>query len=225
MDASMADAMAMAEMGMPMDAPWTRVEVLSTIAMWTVMMVGMMTPSALPVLLVVAKSAGTRGEGRIPASALAFGAGYLIVWCGFSVVAGLAQWLLHDAALLSPAMAAASPRIAAGILVGAGVYQLTPLKRACLLHCQSPISFLMAHWRQGLAGSLRMGLHHGVYCLGCCWAIMLVLFVVGVMNLAWVAAIGVFVLLEKTGFFGLMLSRFAGAGLVIWGGILLLRSA
>ena len=214
-----------AAMGMSMmDLPWTMADVLFTFAMWTVMMVGMMAGSAAPVLLLFAASRAKRAEPGVKFSVLMFGLGYLAVWTGFSAGAALAQWALHEAAMLSPAMSASSPYLAGAILIGAGAYQLTPWKGACLTHCQSPLGFLMAHWREGPTGALRMGIHHGVYCLGCCWAIMCVLFVVGVMNLVWVAVLTVFVLIEKVGPAGTMVARLAGGAMVI-AGIVKLASA
>jgi predicted metal-binding membrane protein len=125
--------------------------------------------------------------------------------------------------MLSPAMKTASPWVGGAILIAAGVYQLTPSKRACLAHCQSPLGFLMSHWRNGTAGALRMGIAHGAYCVGCCWALMCVLFVVGVMNLAWVAALSVFVLVEKVGPAGQIVARIAGAGMVAAGILMWVR--
>lgn len=126
--------------------------------------------------------------------------------------------------MLSPAMAARSSWISGLILTAAGAYQLTSLKRACLVHCRNPLDFLMTHWRRGVTGAFQMGLHHGMYCLGCCWALMVILFAVGIMNLAWVAAIAVFVLIEKTARPGALLSKLAGAALVATGVVILLRS-
>jgi len=147
--------------------------------------------------------------------------GYMTVWVGFSAAATLAQWALHDAALLSASMAVASPRVAGALLVAAGAYQLTPAKRACLEHCQSPLGFLMSHWRDGPVGTYQMGLRHGIYCLGCCWALMAVLFAVGVMNLVFVAALALFVLLEKTGPAGLLVARAGGVLLLAAGAFML----
>jgi predicted metal-binding membrane protein len=146
-----------------------------------------------------------------------FGAGYLAVWTGFSAVAGLSQWLLHRAALLSPAMASATPRLGGGLLIAAGVYQWLPLKGACLMHCRSPLGFFSHAWREGAAGALLMGLRHGLYCVGCCWLLMALLFMAGVMNLLWVAAIAGFVLVEKVVPGGRLLGKVAGALLVAWG--------
>jgi predicted metal-binding membrane protein len=141
----------------------------------------------------------------------------LLVWAGFSAVAAVAQWALHETAMLSAAMSASSPYVAGAILVAAGVYQLTPWKGACLQHCRSPLGFLMSNWRDGNLGALRMGFAHGAYCLGCCWALMCVLFVVGVMNLLWVAALTVFVLFEKVGPAGVIVSRTAGVAMIVLG--------
>jgi len=215
MSAAAADATLMAAMGMAMNTPWTWPDLWLTFAMWSVMMVGMMAPSVTPMLLLAA-NAPRDARGRVP-PAIGFGVGYLVVWIGFSAVATLAQWGLHEAALLSPAMAASSPRLGGVILIGAGLYQLTPLKHACLTHCRSPIDFLMTHWRGGATGSVRTGLHHGWYCLGCCWALMAVLFAVGIMNLAWVAALAVLVLVEKLAPAAGLVSRSAGAALVVAG--------
>jgi predicted metal-binding membrane protein len=216
MTAAMADADAMRAMGMPMEQPWTITDVGFAFVMWVVMMAGMMGPSAAPVLLVVAKAARARGESS--RTTFLFGAGYFAVWTGFSIVATLAQWVLHNAALLSSSMAAVSPRAAGIALVVAGLYQLTPEKRACLQHCRNPIDFLMMHWRPGAAGSFGLGVHHGWYCLGCCWALMIVLFAVGLMNLVWVAAISAVILIEKTAWGGVALARVTGALLILAGG-------
>ena len=213
---AMADVEAMRAMGMPMDQPWTVTDVGFGFVMWVAMMAGMMSPSAAPVLLVVARAASTRGESS--RTAVLFGAGYFAVWTGFSAVATLAQWILHNAALLSPSMAAVSPRAAGIVLVVAGLYQLTPEKRACLQHCRNPIDFLMMHWRPGAAGSFGLGVRHGWYCLGCCWALMIVLFAVGLMNLVWVAAISAVILIEKTAWGGVGLARVTGALLILVGG-------
>jgi predicted metal-binding membrane protein len=214
----------MAQMGMAMSGPWTATDVLFTFAMWAVMMAGMMTGSAAPVLLLFAKAQASRATSRVPLTVLLFGLGYLTGWAGFSAIAALAQWALHAAAMLSSAMAVSSGRLAGVILIGAGVYQLTPFKGACLTHCQSPLGFLMTHWRSGAMGALRMGWHHGTYCLGCCWALMCVLFAVGVMNLAWVAALTVFVLLEKIGPAGALVSRVSGTVMIAAGTVVMLRT-
>jgi predicted metal-binding membrane protein len=219
MSAAMAHDRMMAEMGMTMDMPWGVADVFLAFAMWTVMMVGMMTGSAAPVLLLFAAMHARRGSQRVPRVVLAFGAGYLLVWTAFSAIAALAQWALHQAAMLSAAMTTSNARLSGGILIAAGVYQLTPFKGACLTHCRSPLGFLMSHWRDGTAGALRMGIEHGTYCLGCCWALMGVLFVVGVMNLGWVAALAIFVLVEKIGPAGVFVARAAGVAMVAAGAL------
>ena len=223
LDRQMSEAMAhdrmMADMGMTMDMPWHAADVVFAFAMWAVMMVGMMTASAAPVMLLFAAIHRGRGGQRPPRVVFAFGAGYLLVWTAFSAGAALAQWGLHQAAMLSSAMTTSSAQLSGAILIAAGVYQLTPFKCACLTHCRSPLGFLMSHWRDGLAGALRMGVDHGAYCLGCCWALMCVLFVVGVMNLVWVAAIAIFVLVEKIGPAGLFVARGAGVAMVVAGAL------
>jgi len=207
-----------AAMGMSMmDMPWTTADVWFTFAMWTVMMAGMMAGSAAPVLLLFAASRAKRPGPGVKSSVLMFGLGYLAIWTGFSAVAALAQWALHGAAMLSPTMAASSPYLAGAILIGAGAYQLTPFKGACLTHCRSPLGFLMTNWRDGPFGAFLMGFRHGTYCLGCCWALMCVLFVAGVMNLVWVGMLTGLVLIEKIGRTGIMVARLAGAVMLIVG--------
>ena len=208
-------------MGMRMNAPWASADFFFTFTMWTVMMIGMMTPSATPVLLVFAASHVRRAERGVPVAVGAFGLGYIGVWAGFSAIATLAQWALHQTALLSPLMATTSPRLAAALVIAAGIYQLTPLKRACLTHCQTPMGFLMSHWRDGTAGAFRMGLQHGLYCVGCCWVLMCVLFAVGVMNLGWVAVLSAFILFEKLGLGGNSISRIGGVLLIGAGAVML----
>jgi predicted metal-binding membrane protein len=224
MSASMAYDTAMEEMGMPMNQPWTTTDLFFTFAMWAVMMVGMMAGTAAPVLLLFANARAARGADGVQRAVLMFSLGYVAVWSGFSAFAALAQWGLHETAMLSPAMTASSPYLAGAILIGAGAYQLTPLKGSCLTHCRSPLGFLMTNWRDGQFGALKMGWRHGAYCLGCCWALMCVLFVVGVMNLVWVAALAGFVLLEKIGPAGGIVSRIAGVGLIVAGIAALLRA-
>jgi predicted metal-binding membrane protein len=159
----------------------------------------------------------------VPLATLMFGLGYLIVWIGFSACAAVLQWALHEAAMLSPAMAASNPRVAGAIVIAAGVYQLTPWKGVCLTHCRSPLGFLMSSWRDGATGALRMGIGHGAHCLGCCWALMCVLFAVGVMNLLWVAALTGVVLLEKVGPAGAIVARVAGVVMIGVGFLVVIR--
>ena len=211
----------MASMGAMVAAPWRAADVGFTLAMWSVMMVGMMAPSAMPMLLVVAGSQARRTDGRGSMHVPLFALGYLTIWIGFSACATVAQWALHDGALLSPTMAAASPRLAGALLVVAGAYQLTPAKHACLTHCQTPMGFLMSHWREGPGGAFQMGLRHGLYCLGCCWALMGVLFAVGVMNLVWVAVLTAFILLERAGHIGARVARVGGVLMILFGVLVL----
>lgn len=186
--------------------------------MWVVMMVAMMTPSAAPTILLFAGAMRRRRAQGAPAvSAAVFTLGYLLVWTAFSVVAAAAQWLLHRQALLSPAMASASPWLGGGLLVAAGVYQWLPLKAACLRHCRSPLAVFSHGWREGPWGTLRMGMWHGALCVGCCWLLMALLFVAGVMNLLWVAAIAGLVLVEKLLPGGAGAGRVAGVALACWG--------
>jgi predicted metal-binding membrane protein len=218
MSASMSYDQMMQDMGMPMNAPWHAADVWFTFVMWAVMMVGMMAPSAAPVLVLFAAAGKALGrKGSIGTPVLAFASGYAIIWTAFSAAAALAQWALHETALLSPSMAASSGWLAGTILILAGLYQFTPIKWACLAHCRSPLGFLMGHWRNGVAGAIEMGVRHGTRCLGCCWALMCLLFVVGVMNLVWVAAIAAFVLIEKVGPLGRVASRLVGVASVLAG--------
>lgn len=194
--------------------------------MWTIMMVGMMTPSATPVILLYAalwrRKAEDRSRGAVPPT-LAFAAGYLFGWAAFSALAAALQIWLGQAALLSPMMVSASPGLTGAILIVAGAYQWLPVKDACLSHCRSPAHFLSQNWSSTSFGAFRMGLRHGLYCIGCCWALMLVLFAGGVMNLALVAAIAVFVLIEKLAANGNAAGRIAG-GALIAGGLYVLAS-
>lgn len=208
----------MSERGMTMDMPCMSTNVPLTFAMWVVMMVGMMAPSASPMLLLFGASSAGRSERGVSIATLAFGLGYVAVWAGFSVGATLAQWGLHQAAMLSPAaMALPSGRLSGGVLIVAGIYQLTTWKSNCLRHCRSPLGFLITNWREGTSGAFGMGARHGIYCLGCCWALMCVLFVVGVMNLLWIAALAVLVLIEKIGPAGGVVARVAGVAFVLSG--------
>lgn len=212
----------MAMAGMPM--PWSLVDALLMLAMWGVMMIGMMLPSALPMILLYQQILHKRSaNAQRHLTLLLFCLAYLVVWGGFSLIATALQWGLDQLALLSPAMRSQSHWLAAGLLLAAGVYQWLPGKAACLAHCRGPVLFFMSNWHPGVAGGWRMGLRHGLYCLGCCWALMGLLFVGGVMNLLWVALIGAYVLLEKLLPHGLWLSRLAGALLIAWGFTLLLN--
>ncbi len=214
------DMPAMGGMLMPMSGPaWTPGYLALTLAMWAAMMGAMMLPSAAPMLLLYDKVARKRGAtGKVAGSTGLFGMGYLAIWAGFSVAAVILQYGLDKAKLLSPTMEMTSVTLAATLLILAGLYQWTPLKQACLRRCRSPLEFIMTEWRGGRRGAFAMGLRHGAFCLGCCWVLMLLLFVGGVMNLVWIAGIAAFVLIEKTAPAGHWVGRILGAVLVVWGG-------
>ncbi|MDB5986578.1 MAG: hypothetical protein JWR16_1631 [Nevskia sp.] len=205
-----------------MTATWDAHYLLLTFLMWTAMMLGMMLPSAAPTLLLYAallrgSSAATSTTLRPVSQVYACSVGYLLAWTGFSLLATGLQWALSRLALLSPMLISASPLLGGSILIAAGIYQWTPLKRACLDACRNPAGFLAGHWRPGTRGALRIGWEHGLYCVGCCWVLMLLLFFGGVMNLAWIAAISLFVLLEKLMPFGAQGGRLSGLGLLAAG--------
>lgn len=199
---------------------WGMTDLTLLFLMWTVMMAAMMIPSVSQVVLLYARTMRMRGhEGGVVKPAGVFVLGYLASWTGFSLIAALAQWGLHEAALLSPMMVSTSHLLGGAILIAAGVFQLTPLKHACLSHCRSPLGFLVTEWREGTRGAFVMGLRHGTYCVGCCWLLMAVLFVTGVMSLLWVAIISAFVLIEKLAPSGQWVARTAGvllAGYGLW---------
>jgi predicted metal-binding membrane protein len=205
-------------MAMPQANPWSIADTGGLAVMWIVMMVAMMLPSVAPVILLFAGvSRRRRVQGVLAAPVSVFTLGYLLAWTGYAVLAALAQSLLHSAALLSPATASASPLLGGGLLVLAGVYQWLPLKGACLSHCRSPLGFFSTEWREGVSGALVMGFRHGSYCVGCCWALMALLFVAGVMNLLWVVVIAGFVLAEKVMPNGRLMGRITGVLLAGWG--------
>ncbi len=214
------DTHEMEGMLMPMAAPdWTPSTFGVMLLMWGVMMAAMMLPSAAPMILLHATiSKRTRARGGRAAATGIFAIGYVAVWVAFSIAAVLLQYGLDQAALISPMMQVTSVALAGLVLVSAGVYQWTPLKQACLRRCRSPLEFLMTQWRAGNKGAFSMGLRHGAYCLGCCWVLMLLLFVGGVMNLAWLAGLALFVLVEKMAPAGHWVGKVAGIALVGWGG-------
>ena len=187
--------------------------------MWVVMMVAMMLPSATPTVLLVTTLASDRNANSklVPATAMLFATGYLLVWCGFSLAATLLQWGLDEAGLLSETMALGDWTSAGAVLVAAGIYEWMPLKDACLRHCRSPAEFLVPHWRRGALGFVLTGMQHGIFCLGCCWMLMALMFVGGLMNLACAAALGLLVLLEKTIPWGEQMRLFVGALFIQWG--------
>ena len=211
---------------MPTSAPWQPLEFVYVFAMWAVMMIGMMTPSAAPMILIYARVGRQAVLSGHPFAASGwFASGYLVAWLGFSLAATFAQWALERAALLTPMMESASAVLGGTVLIAAGIYQWSPVKEACLSYCQAPLTFIMRHggFRSDARGAFTLGLRHGLYCIGCCWALMLLLFVGGVMNVLWIAALAVLVLLEKVLPFGRLISRIAGCVFIAGGAWLLLR--
>ncbi len=210
---------------MPRIEAWNLVDLATLFVMWSVMMVAMMLPAVSSMLLAFATINRRRRERQEPYVATAvFLCGYLLVWVVFSALATLVQWGLQSAALLSPMMVGTSPVLGGALLIAAGIFQWTPIKDVCLTHCRSPMSFIMSDWREGAGGAVLMGLHHGAFCVGCCWVLMGLLFVAGVMNLLWVAAITVFVVIEKLAPRGDVVGRITGGVLVIAGLVLLVQA-
>lgn len=207
---------------------WTPGYALLMFSMWWLMMIAMMLPSAAPMVrlhaavtrkgLARADDAGPNAPShRLLSATTAFIAGYLVMWGAFSLVAVVAQWALERGELLSAMMMSTSRFLGSGLLLAAGLWQLTPLKTVCLRHCRSPISFLSSHWRPGVGGAFRMGIEHGVFCLGCCWLLMALLFYGGVMNLIWIIGLALFVLAEKMMPAGVAFGRVTGLLLIAWG--------
>lgn len=211
MSDSMTDEMSIMQM-----PAWDIAYFVSMFLMWAIMMIGMMVPSVAPAVLIyagIARKARSRDQTIAPTAA--FVAGYLTVWIFFSAAATSAQWGLANAALVSPTMMSGSKWLSAGLLLAAGVYQWLPIKNRCLHHCRSPIEYLSTRWRKGNAGAVRMGIGHGLYCLGCCWVLMALLFVGGVMNLFWIALIAAYVLIEKVLPFGEITTRVMGVLMIV----------
>ncbi len=210
--------------GMPMDMSgmmmarldWDVGYSLLMFFMWWIMMVAMMLPSAAPMILLFAFLNRKSAKGTSHNIA-AFIAAYVFVWGGFSVVAVALQWGLEESALLSPTMISADLIFGGVLLIASGVWQLTPLKHACLRHCRAPIQFFAQGWRKGAGGAFRMGLEHGAYCLGCCWVLMALLFYGGVMNFWWIAGLALYVLIEKITPAGHWVGRGTGVLLIVWG--------
>jgi predicted metal-binding membrane protein len=224
------DATAMSHMGMA-DMPGARMPPAPdagtlglTFVMWAVMMVGMMLPSTAPTILFYGALVRRNGErGTVLPAVWVFTSAYLAVWVGFSLLATLLQAALQQAALVTPMMVSTSRGLSAALLLAAGIYQWLPVKKACLSRCRNPVEFFITRWRTGRGGAFRMGAEHGLYCVGCCWLLMLLLFVAGVMNLVWVALIAGFVFLEKLVPAGRFVSAFASVALVLAGLVLLLK--
>jgi predicted metal-binding membrane protein len=215
----------MDEMAMPVAfSPWTAADFALNVAIWWVMMPGMMLPSAAPMILTFAtvnRRKRTRGQPFVPTAV--FTTGYLIAWGLFGIAATVADWGLEQTALMSPMTQRLSPALGAAVVIVAGVYQLTPFKYVCLTNCRSPVDFVLNHWRDGAVGALRMGFEHGLYCLGCCWFLMALLFAAGTMSLLWMAAITAFVLAEKLFPAGQWIARGSGLVMMAFGLYLLSR--
>jgi len=218
------NALPMSEMWMPPNSAWQwqLTDFAVVYSMWAVMMAAMMLPSAVPMIKAFSNSCRQRYGDDAPFSIL-FSLAYLLVWLVFSVILTLLQWQLHGLQWLSGMMENSNAFLAAGILIMAGIYQFTALKNACLQHCRSPFSFLLNSWQNGRQGAFNMGIIHGSTCVGCCWAQMLIMFAVGVMNITAMVLITLFILLEK----GMpaneqLLSKVTGGILCVWGGLILL---
>ena len=216
----------MADLAMPAAfVPWTAADFALNTAIWWAMMPGMMLPSAGPMILMFATiNRNKRGRGQPFVPTMVFTSGYLIAWGLFGLSATLADWGLERAALISPLTGRLIPVLGAAVVTAAGIYQLTPLKSVCLTHCRSPFDFVLNHWRDGPAGALRMGLEHGLYCLGCCWFLMALLFAAGLMSLLWMAAITVFVWIEKLFPAGEWIARISGVAMLGFGIYLISRA-
>lgn len=218
------DMAEMPGMAMPRVHAWDVVDVGLLFVMWAVMMIAMMVPSAAPMVLTFATVQRKRREqDRATVPTVVFLLGYALVWTAYAAVAALAQWRLHEAGLLSAAMGSTSTRLGGALLLVAGVFQWTPVKQACLAKCRSPLSFVMTEWREGRAGAFMMGVRHGAYCMACCWALMALLFVAGVMNLLWIAGLAIVVLAERVLPGGAAVSRVVGVLLLLAGVVVLVR--
>lgn len=203
-------------LAMPMTSAWSGIQITLTVTMWAVMMAAMMLPSAVPMVLTYDRLDRGSPDGQVGSAAL-FVAGYVVVWLGFAIAAAGLQWVLQTNALVD-AMGEMTQRGVAGLLlIGAGAFQFSPVKRRSLGACRTPMGFLTTSWREGKRGALRMGLDHGTLCLRCCWAVMILLFVLGVMNLIWVAVLAAFVLAEKVARRGEAISAIGGLVMIVWG--------
>jgi predicted metal-binding membrane protein len=211
-------------MAMPRAHAWDPLDVGLLFIMWAVMMIAMMVPAAAPMVLTFAMVQRQRQEqDRATVPTVVFLLGYALVWTAYAAVAALAQWRFHEADLLSATMASTSTRLGGALLLVAGVFQWTPLKQGCLVKCRSPLSFVMTEWREGRTGAFVMGVRHGAYCVACCWALMALLFVAGVMNLLWIAGLAILVLVERVLPGGAAVSRVVGVLLLLAGVGVLVR--
>jgi predicted metal-binding membrane protein len=207
--------------GLVMDMMWAMMDpsavlayVVAATVMWVVMMVAMMVPAALPMTMVFR---GMQQGHHATTETLLFASGYLLVWSFFAVIGAGLQWGLHISGDLRGHLLEVGPLTAAGILVAAGVYQLTPFKEACLARCRSPMGFFVEHWQDGRYGAIAMGLRHGLYCLGCCWMLMLLMFVGGAMSVSTMAVLSIFILTERLLPAGPWVSRLPAFVLLVWG--------
>ena len=209
-------------------APWDYSYWIIMTLMWWVMMIAMMVPSAAPMILLYARvhrhaqRQGQLDQTIIPTAA--FAGGYLVAWLVFSLIATFSQWVLEEAELVHAMMMWSTSTVLSGsFLIAAGIYQVSPLKNACLKHCRSPAEFLSRHWRKTRLGAARMGLEHGLYCIGCCWFLMALLFAGGFMNLVWIAGLAIFVLIEKLAPQGYLIGRISGVLMIAAGAWLILQ--
>ena len=210
----------------PMLRAWTAGDFAFIFVMWAIMMVGMMLPSAAPMILIYTRVARQSAlDGKPLAATGWFASGYLLSWTAFSLIAAIVQGLLERVAWLTPMMAAASNKVGGAVLIVAGIYQFTPLKDSCLAQCQSPFGFIQSHggFKRGIVAPIQLGVRHGFYCIGCCWALMALLFAGGVMNIIWIAAIAILVLVEKALPAGRIIARVIGAALTLGGLWILLQ--
>ncbi len=207
---------------MPMTAHWSATDFILLFLMWLVMMIAMMTPSVAPLILIFAMVNRQRKQKQnpfVPAGYLI--AGYFFIWAFFSLMAMLLQWLLQQVSLLNPEMIATSKMLGGIILIAAGIFQFTSIKQKCLRYCRTPVDFIHRNWKEGKKGALIMGMENGMYCLGCCWILMTLLFVSGIMNLIWIAVIALFVLIEKVLPKIKWISIGAGIALILYGAVIL----
>ncbi|HEY6975710.1 MAG TPA: DUF2182 domain-containing protein [Chitinophagaceae bacterium] len=209
---------------MPMTPVWTITDFILLFLMWFVMMIAMMTPSVAPLILIFALVNRRRKEQQNPFVSTGYLlGGYFFIWAAFSLLATSLQWLLQHISLLSPEMRITSRILGGSVLIAAGIFQFTSLKKTCLSYCQTPVDFIHRNWKEGKTGAMRMGIENGIYCVGCCWILMVLLFVAGIMNLFWVALIALFVLIEKVSAQTRWVSPVAGAALIMYGMTIMLR--
>lgn len=208
---------------MPMTAHWTGTDFALMFLMWVVMMIAMMTPSVAPLILIFARVNRQRQQQQSPYIKTAYLlTGYFLVWAGFSFIATFLQWTLQQVSMLNPEMVTTSKVLSSLILITAGIFQFSSLKNKCLKYCRSPLEFIYHNWKEGKNGAIKMGIENGIYCVGCCWILMTLLFVTGIMNILWVALIAIFVLIEKIASNPKWISSISGIILIAYGGVLLI---